>query len=131
MSRLPRLAIIAHDGKKADLVAFATFNRDRLAEFQLVATSSTGKLLSALVGLEVECLESGPVGGDVQIANRVVEGQIEAVVFMVDPLDKHPHEPDIQTLLRICNVCNVPLATNSATADALIASPLLRELQPA
>ncbi|HYY46349.1 MAG TPA: methylglyoxal synthase [Candidatus Angelobacter sp.] len=131
MSRLPRLAIIAHDGKKADLVAFATFNRDRLAEFQLVATSSTGKLLSDKVGLEVECLESGPVGGDVQIANRVVEGQIEAVVFMVDPLDKHPHEPDIQTLLRICNVCNVPLATNSATADALIASPLLRELQPA
>ena len=131
MSRLPRLAIIAHDGKKADLVAFATFNRDRLAEFQLVATSSTGKLLSDKFGLEVECLESGPVGGDVQIANRVVEGQIEAVVFMVDPLDKHPHEPDIQTLLRICNVCNVPLATNSATADALIASPLLRELQPA
>ncbi|HYX81394.1 MAG TPA: methylglyoxal synthase, partial [Gemmatimonadales bacterium] len=80
MSRLPRLAIIAHDGKKADLVAFATFNRDRLAEFQLVATSSTGKLLSDKDGLEVECLESGPVGGDVQIANRVVEGQIEAVV---------------------------------------------------
>ena len=131
MSPLPRLAIIAHDGKNADLVAFATFNRDRLAEFRLVATSSTGKLLTDKIGLEVECLESGPVGGDVQIANRVVEGQIAAVVFMVDPLDKHPHEPDIQTLLRICNVCNVPLATNSATADALIASPLLRELQPA
>ena len=131
MSRIPRLAIIAHDGKKADLVAFATFNRDRLREFQLVATSSTGKLLTDKVGLEVECLESGPVGGDVQIANRVVEGEIDAVVFMVDPLDKHPHEPDIQTLLRICNVCNVPLATNSATADALIGSPLLRELRPA
>ena len=131
MSRTPRLAIIAHDGKKADLVAFATFNRDQLAQFELIATSSTGKLLTDKVGLEVECLESGPVGGDVQIANRLVEGQIDAVVFMVDPLDKHPHEPDIQTLLRICNVCNVPLATNAATADALIASPLLRELQPA
>jgi methylglyoxal synthase len=131
MSRIPRLAIIAHDGKKADLVAFATFNRDRLAEFQLVATSSTGKLLDGKVGLEVECLESGPLGGDVQIANRVVEGEIDGVIFMVDPLDKHPHEPDIQTLLRICNVCNVPLATNSATADALIGSPLLRELRPA
>ena len=128
MSRKPRLAIIAHDGKKADLVAFATFNRDQLAEFQLVATSSTGRLLTDKVGLEVESLESGPVGGDVQIANRVVEGQIDAVVFMVDPLDKHPHEPDIQTLLRICNVCNVPLATNSATADALIGSPLLRQV---
>jgi len=128
MSRKPRLAIIAHDGKKADLVAFATFNRDELAEFQLVATSSTGRLLTDKVGLEVESLESGPVGGDVQIANRVVEGEIDAVVFMVDPLDKHPHEPDIQTLLRICNVCNVPLATNSATADALIGSPLLRQV---
>lgn len=128
MSRIPRIAVIAHDGKKADLVAFATFNRDRLAEFELVATSSTGKLLVDKVGLEVQCLESGPVGGDVQIANRVVEGEIDAVVFMVDPLDKHPHEPDIQTLLRICNVCNVPLATNSATADALIASPLLSAL---
>jgi len=131
MSRIPRLAIIAHDGKKADLVAFATFNRDRLAEFQLVATSSTGKLLKDKVGLEVEYVESGPLGGDVQIASRVVEGEIDGVIFMVDPLDKHPHEPDIQTLLRICNVCNVPLATNTATADALISSPLLRELRPA
>src|SRR3979411_1869735 len=131
MQRIPRLAIIAHDGKKADLVAFATFNRDRLAEFELVATASTGRLLSGKVGLDVECLESGPVGGDVQIASRVVQGEIEAVIFMVDPLDKHPHEPDIQTLLRICNVCNVPLATKSATADALIGSPPLSELPPA
>jgi methylglyoxal synthase len=131
MSRIPRLAIIAHDGKKADLVAFATFNRDRLAEFQLIATSSTGKLLKDKVGLEVEFVESGPLGGDVQIANRVVEGEIDGVIFMVDPLYRHPHEPDIQTLLRICNVCNVPLATNSATADALIGSPLLRELRVA
>jgi methylglyoxal synthase len=128
---MPRLAIIAHDGKKADMVAFATFNRDRLAEFQLVATSSTGKLLSEKVGLEVERVESGPLGGDVQIANRVVEGEIDGVIFMVDPLDKHPHEPDIQTLLRICNVCNVPLATNTATADALIGSPLLTALRAA
>ncbi|HEY0492796.1 MAG TPA: methylglyoxal synthase [Candidatus Dormibacteraeota bacterium] len=131
MSRIPRLAIIAHDGKKADLVAFATFNRDRLAEFDLVATASTGRLLSGKVGLDVECLESGPVGGDVQIASRVVQGEIDAVLFMVDPLDKHPHEPDIQTLLRICNVCNVPLATNIATADVLIGSPLLTSLRQA
>ena len=131
MSQTPRLAIIAHDGKKADLVAFATFNRDRLAEFDLVATASTGRLLGGKVGLDVECLESGPVGGDVQIASRVVQGEIDAVLFMVDPLDKHPHEPDIQTLLRICNVCNVPLATNIATADVLIGSPLLSSLRQA
>jgi len=103
----------------------------RLAEFDLIATASTGRLLSGKVGLEVECLESGPVGGDVQIASRVVQGEIDAVLFMVDPLDKHPHEPDIQTLLRICNVCNVPLATNLATADALMGSPLLDNLRQA
>src|SRR3982074_3979647 len=115
MSRIPRLAIIAHDGKKADLVAFATFNRDRLAEFQLIATSSTGKLLKDKVGLEVQFVESGPLGGDVQIASRVVQGEIDGVIFMADPLCRPPHEPDIQTLLRLCNVCNVPLPTHTRT----------------
>jgi len=126
-----RLAIIAHDGKKADLVAFATFNRARLAEYELVATGATGDLLRDKVGLEVEGVTPGPHGGDVQIASRVVEGEIDAVIFLVDPLDKHPHDPDIQTLLRICNVRNVPLATNIATADVLISSPLLESLRAA
>ena len=120
-----RLALIAHDGKKADMIAFATFNRETLKKFLLVATATTGKLLIEKVGLPVEVLESGPVGGDVQIAARVVQGEIDAVIFLVDPLDKHPHDPDIQTLLRICNVRQVPLATNIATADMVISSPLL------
>jgi methylglyoxal synthase len=120
----PRLAIIAHDGKKADLVAFATFNRQRLQRCDLMATGTTGTLLVEKVGLSVERVESGPIGGDVQIASRIVDGQVDAVVFVVDPLDKHPHDPDIQTLLRICNVRNVPLATNIATADMLISSGL-------
>ncbi len=123
--RAPRVAVIAHDGKKADLVAFATFNRERLKRCHLIATGTTGRLLEEKVGLAVERLESGPHGGDVQIANRVVEGMVDAVLFIVDPLDKHPHDPDIQTLMRICNVRNVPLATNIATADVLICSPLL------
>ncbi|HEY9289547.1 MAG TPA: methylglyoxal synthase [Candidatus Dormibacteraeota bacterium] len=122
-----RLAIIAHDGKKADLVAFATFNRDRLAEYDLIATGATGDLLHD----KVERVTAGPHGGDVQIASRVVEGNVDAVIFLVDPLDKHPHDPDIQTLLRICNVRNVPLATNIATADVLISSPLLESLRAA
>jgi methylglyoxal synthase len=120
----PRLAIIAHDGKKADMVAFATFNRDRLRRCKIYATGTTGRLLSEKVGLSVEHVESGPLGGDIQIASRVVDGHLDAVVFIVDPLDKHPHDPDIQTLLRICNVRNVPLATNIATADILISSDL-------
>jgi methylglyoxal synthase len=123
--RVPRVAIIAHDGKKADLVAFATFNRERLKRCLLIATGTTGRLLAEKVGLAVERMESGPHGGDVQIANRVVEGAVDAVLFIVDPLDKHPHDPDIQTLMRICNVRNVPLATNIATADILISSRLL------
>jgi methylglyoxal synthase len=124
--RKPRLALIAHDGKKADMIAFATFNRGTLQRCRLVATATTGRLLREKVGLNVEVLQSGPVGGDVQIANRVVEGKIDAVLFIVDPLDKHPHDPDIQTLLRICNVHDVPLATNIATADMVISSRLLR-----
>lgn len=119
------IALIAHDGKKADLVAFATYNRDKLKEYHLVATATTGKLLRDKVGLEVECVLSGPYGGDAQIAARVAEGTIDGVFFLVDPLDKHPHDPDIQTLLRACNVHNVPIATNVATADLIISNNAL------
>lgn len=124
------LAMIAHDGKKADLVAFAMFNRDTLAGWRLVATRTTGSLLRDKVGLDVECLQSGPSGGDAQVAARVVTGDVDAVIFLVDPLDKHPHDPDIQMLLRVCNVRNVPLATNLATADLLIRALVERHLQP-
>lgn len=117
---MSRIALIAHDGKKADLIAFAMFNRDALANAEVVATRTTGSLLISKVGLPVECLTSGPLGGDAQVAARVVAGEVDAVVFLVDPLDKHPHDPDIQTLLRVCNVHNVPLATNLATADLVI-----------
>ncbi len=114
------LALIAHDGKKADMVAWATFNRQVLTHYNLVATAATAKLLKEKVGLEVEALHPGPQGGDAQIGARVVERQVDAVFFLVDPLDKHPHEPDIQALLRLCNVHNIPLATNVATADCII-----------
>jgi methylglyoxal synthase len=120
-----RLALVAHDGKKADMVAFATYNRRKLAEFDLMGTGTTARMLRDKVGLHIETLESGPMGGDAQIASRVVQGEVDAVLFIVDPLDKHPHDPDIQTLLRICNVHNVPLATNIATADMVLSSPLL------
>lgn len=114
------IAIIAHDGKKADMLAFASRNRDKLQRFHLLATQSTGSRLSNELGLDVELMLPGPLGGDAQIAAHVVTGQIHAVFFFVDPLDKHPHEPDIQTLLRACNTHNVPLATNVATADLII-----------
>ena len=120
-----RLALIAHDGRKADLIAWATFNRDRLSEFDLVATGTTATLLRDKVGLDVEAVLSGPMGGDAQIAAKVAEGRIRAVFFFVDPLSAHPHDPDIQTVMRVCNVHSVPIATSVAGADLFLASPLL------
>jgi methylglyoxal synthase len=116
------LAVIAHDGKKADLVAWATFNRDTLARFRLLATRHTARLMQDKVGLTVERLLSGPEGGDAQIAAHVATRQVDAVFFFVDPLSAQPHDPDIRALLRVCNVHNVALATNLATADLMMAS---------
>jgi methylglyoxal synthase len=120
-----RLALIAHDGRKADMVAFATYNRDRLAEFDLVATATTGNLLIEKVGLACQKVLSGPQGGDAQISAMVAEGRVKAVIFLVDPLTSHPHDPDIQTVMRVCNVHNVAIATNVAAADLFMASDLL------
>lgn len=114
------LALIAHDGKKADMVAFVLAHHDLLKQYHLVATATTGKLIAEKCGLPVELMLSGPHGGDAQIAALVATGQIAAVIFFVDPLGKHPHDPDIQGLLRICNVHDVPLATNPATAELVI-----------
>ena len=125
------LALIAHDGKKPDLLAFATFNRERLARFGLVATATTGRLLRDKVGLTVETVLSGPLGGDAQIAALVAEGRVVVVFFFVDPLSAHPHDPDIRTVLRVCNVHNVPIASNVAAADLFMTSPLLLAELPA
>jgi methylglyoxal synthase len=119
------LALIAHDGKKADMVAFALAHKDVLMRYDLVATRTTGEILRDKCGLKVELMLSGPLGGDAQIAARVALHEIEAVFFFVDPLGKHPHDPDIQTLLRICNVHDVPLATNAATASYIISTRAL------
>lgn len=127
----PVIALIAHDGKKADLVSFAHKNVDLLRRFRLVATGTTGKMLHDQLDLDIHRYHSGPLGGDVQIAARIVEGDVFAVIFFVDPLDKHPHEPDIQTLLRACNVHNVPLATNEATARYIIARETVEDVASA
>ena len=111
------IAIIAHDGKKADMVGFV---KDYVTTFQskginLIATGTTGSHLEK-AGLEVERMESGPMGGDAQIASRLVEGQVDMVIFFRDPLGKHPHEVDVNMLMRLCDVQNIPLATNIAAA---------------
>ncbi|MBZ0279959.1 MAG: methylglyoxal synthase [Anaerolineae bacterium] len=119
------LALVAHDGKKADMVAFAMAHRDVLQRYELVATRTTGQLLREKCKLDVQQMLSGPMGGDAQIAAQVAEGRIEAVFFFVDPLTANPHDPDIQGLLRICNVHDVPLATNAATASFIISAKAL------
>ncbi|MBX2840787.1 MAG: methylglyoxal synthase [Flammeovirgaceae bacterium] len=116
---MKKIAIIAHDGKKADMVAFLKDHVGKLKDVGIVATGTTGTHVSK-AGLEVDAKLSGPHGGDAQIAAMVAEKQIEAVIFFRDPLGKHPHEPDVQMLLRLCDLYNVPLATNPATAHYLI-----------
>ncbi|MER3554923.1 MAG: methylglyoxal synthase [Meiothermus sp.] len=115
------LALIAHDGKKTDMVAFAISNKAVLSRFPLIATGTTGRLLNEKVGLNVERLLSGPHGGDQQIGARVAQDQVIAVIFLRDPLAAQPHEPDVQALMRVCDVHNVPLATNLAAAEAVLA----------
>ncbi len=117
------IALIAHDGKKPEMVAFIMNHKKILQQknIQLIATGTTGKYVEE-TGLKVKKLLSGPLGGDAQIAARVAEGKTQMVIFFRDPLDKHPHEPDISMLMRLCDVHNVPLATNPATAELLFKS---------
>lgn len=120
------VAIIAHDRRKDEMVQFAQRHREKLLGFRLVATSSTGKLLQAVVGLEVDLLGHGPEGGDVIIAAEVIRKRVQMVLFFVEPRDVHPHDPDIKTLLRACDLHNVPLATNEATAELLLRGFILQ-----
>jgi len=117
---MSRIALIAHDEKKDDLVRFATLHKDKLARFELVATRTTGGHIADAVGLKVERMLSGPLGGDLQIGAQIAEGKITAVIFLRDPLTAHPHEPDISALLKVCDTHNIPLATNLATAEMIL-----------
>jgi len=114
-----RLALIAHDGKKAEMVGFVKDNLKFIRKFDLIATGTTGRYLEQ-AGLKVKKVESGPQGGDAQIAAMIVEGTLDGVIFLRDPLGIHPHEPDIFMLLRLADVRNIPLATNLASANILI-----------
>jgi methylglyoxal synthase len=114
------LALIAHDARKDDLVAFAERRRHDLARFALLATGTTGGRIADATGLDVVRVLSGPVGGDVQIGARLLEGDLIGVLFLRDPMTAHPHEPDIQALLKLCDIHGVPLATNLASAELLL-----------
>ena len=119
------IALIAHDNKKADLADWALFNRDVLAHADLVATGTTGLVLADKLGLPVERVHSGPLGGDQQIGALIAEGAVDMLVFFADPLQPMPHDPDVKALLRLAMVWNVPVACNRASADYLVSSSLL------
>jgi methylglyoxal synthase len=127
IDRNKKVALIAHDNKKPDLVQWAKYNRDLLAHHTVYATGTTGTLLERELDFPIHKLQSGPLGGDQQIGAKIVEGDIDFVVFFWDPLEPMSHDPDIKALLRMAVVWNIPIACNRATADFMISSPLMDE----
>ncbi|MDB5026965.1 MAG: mgsA [Candidatus Eremiobacteraeota bacterium] len=120
----PRVALIAHDGCKSELVEWATFNRGTLSRCELVATGTTGAMIARATTLSIDLLRSGPLGGDAQVGAMLVDARLDLIVFFWDPLTTQPHDVDVKALLRLAVLYNVPIACNRATADFLISSPL-------
>jgi methylglyoxal synthase len=125
MERDKKIALVAHDNKKRDLVEWALFNRDLLAHHDVCATGTTGELLERELGFAITKLQSGPLGGDQQIGAKIVDGEIDFLIFFWDPLEPMPHDPDVKALLRMAVVWNIPIACNRASADFMISSPLM------
>jgi methylglyoxal synthase len=120
-----KIALVAHDNKKRDLIEWAKFNRDLLAHHKVYATGTTGAVLEKELKFPIARLESGPLGGDQQIGSKIVDGEIDFLIFFWDPLEPQPHDPDVKALLRMAVVWNIPIACDRASADFIISSPLM------
>jgi methylglyoxal synthase len=120
-----KIALVAHDNKKRDLVEWAKYNRNLLAHHTVYATGTTGAVLEQELGFGIAKLQSGPLGGDQQVGAKIVGGEIDFLIFFWDPLEPQPHDPDVKALLRMAVVWNIPIACNRASADFMISSPLM------
>lgn len=125
MTRDKKIALVAHDNKKMDLVQWAKFNRDLLAHHRVYATGTTGQILEEVLSFPIIKLQSGPLGGDQQIGAKIVDDEIDFLIFFWDPLEPQPHDPDVKALLRMAVVWNIPIACNRASADFMISSTLM------